>query len=198
MATNQARYEFRIWAKDLSRVKNQLEHLAAPGVPNISVEIYLISSATDKCNAKIRSGLMDIKILINHEKSLEQWQPMLKAAFPLDSRVITTQIFPALELEPPRLARSEYQLDDFLNEIIRADNRITLVNISKERCLFKLNACQAEFAAVAVNTASRHTAAVESVDPEAVIQLTSQLGIAGAVNTSYVREIKSLLANSEA
>jgi len=43
---------------------------------------YLISAATDRCNAKIRNALMDIKIMIGTHRGLEQWKPVLKAGFP--------------------------------------------------------------------------------------------------------------------
>ena len=59
------RYEFRIWAESLSNLQDKLRQLAAPVRTEASKETYLISAATDRCNAKIRDDLMDIKILVN-------------------------------------------------------------------------------------------------------------------------------------
>ena len=48
-------------------------------------ETYLVSRATEKCNAKIRAALMDTKVLVNEDRGLEQWKPVFKAGFPLES-----------------------------------------------------------------------------------------------------------------
>jgi len=85
-------------------------------------------------------------------------------------------------------------MDQFLDEVIGVDRRIVLVKISKERHRYSIYACQAEFAAVTVNNAPRHTVAVESTEPEAVLQVIEQLGLRGLLNTSYVRAIKQILA----
>ena len=77
-----ARYEFRIWAKTLEASRTRLERIATSGKDQTSNDTYLISGATDKCNAKIRKGLIDIKMFIGEDRKLEQWQPALKAAFP--------------------------------------------------------------------------------------------------------------------
>ena len=58
---------------------------------------------------------------------------------------------------------------------------------------FTLKACLAEFSSVTINDVTRETVAVESDDPEAVLQLIRELKIDGATNTSYIREIKQLL-----
>ena len=78
------RYEFRVWAEMLAPLREQLERLASPK-KTVSQETYLVSATTDKCNAKIRADLMDIKILVSEDRGLEQWNPILKATFPLDS-----------------------------------------------------------------------------------------------------------------
>ena len=81
------RYEFRVWADTLASVHEKLGRLAQPKTTE-SQETYLISRATEKCNAKIRAALMDIKVLVNEDRGLEQWKPVLKAGFPLESSVI--------------------------------------------------------------------------------------------------------------
>jgi len=198
MPNDRPRYEFRVWANSLEQLKTKLDHLATPGQPVTSDELYLISRASDRCSAKIRSGLMNIKILVKEDRGLEQWEPVLKASFPLDQAVVNAQIFPYLALERPRLFRASYQMDQFLDEVIGVDRRIALVKISKERCRFAIDACQAEFAAVTISKTSRHTVAVESTEPEAALRLIGQMGIQDLVNTSYVREIKRIVGMPEA
>ena len=187
------RYEFRIWAESLSNLQDKLRRLAAPVRTEASKETYLISAATDRCNAKIRDDLMDIKILINTDRGLEQWKPVLKAGFPLERSVIDAQIFPGLELKAPHLSSVRYGMDEFLHAVIRKQPEIEIVPVSKTRLQFALDACQAEFASTIINILARDTGAVESADPDAVLELIRRLGIEGSPNTSYINQIKQIL-----
>jgi exopolyphosphatase / guanosine-5'-triphosphate,3'-diphosphate pyrophosphatase len=191
MSEIKPRYEFRVWADTLAPVRGRLERLASPK-ETISQETYLVSATTDKCNAKIRADLMDIKLLVAEDRGLEQWNPILKAAFPLESSVVATQVFTSLELPPPVLAKSEYTLDEFLGDVMRAEPKITIVNVSKTRYQFGIGVCAAEYAQITLNGIPRETVAVESVEPDAVLKLVGELGIREA-NSSYIREIKRAL-----
>src|SRR5208283_3089327 len=144
------------------------------------------------CNTKIRAGLMDIKILVQQDRGLEQWNPILKAGFPLDRSVIADKVFPSLELPPPSLLKTEYSLDEFLGEVMQAEPRVCIVEVSKTRYQFNIGACQTEYSRITINKVPRDTVAVESTDPDAVLQLIRELGITEA-NTSYIREIRRVL-----
>ena len=186
-----SRYEFRVWAESLASVQDKLRPMAQPTTAE-SEETYLISSATDKCNAKIRAALMDIKLLVAEDRGLEQWKPILKGTFPLESYVIATQVFPSLELPSPVLSKSVYEVDEFLDHVVRADTRLAVVGVRKTRYQFRIGACTAEYAQITINGVPRDTVAVESVDADAVLQLVRELGITEP-NTSYIREIKRML-----
>jgi exopolyphosphatase / guanosine-5'-triphosphate,3'-diphosphate pyrophosphatase len=185
------RYEFRIWADKPTPVREQLQTLAEPR-EMVSRETYLISSATDRCNAKIRAGLMDIKVLVAEDRGLEQWKPVLKEGFPLTRAAISDQVFPSLEVASPSLAKAEYSLEDFFEQVIRPQPGIAIVEVSKTRYQFGIGVCSAEYAAVTINGAPRDTVAVESIDPDAVLQLVNKLGI-NETNISYIREIKRIV-----
>jgi len=185
------RYEFRMWADDLALVREKLARLAEPKTTE-SEETYLISEATDKCNAKIRAALMDIKVLVAEDRGLQQWSPILKAEFPLESSVIVSTVFPSLELAAPPLPKQAYELNEFLEQMARADGKVAIVGVRKTRYQFRIGVCAAEFARITINDVPRDTVAVESVDGEAVLQLVKELGIAEP-NTSYIREIKRVL-----
>ena len=187
------RYEFRIWAETLTDLRDKLQQRAAPSHAENSPETYLISAATERCNAKIRNDLMDIKVLIGTHRGLEQWKPALKAGFPLDRSVIAAQVFPSLELTAPHLSRAQYAMDEFLSEVIGARPEVAVVAVSKQRVHFSVDECQAEFASATIDGRARDTVAVESADPDAVLQLIRALGIEGAANTSYIREIKQII-----
>ncbi len=187
------RYEFRVWAESVADLRDKLQQLAGPARTEASKQTYLISAATDRCNAKIRNGLMDVKILIGTDRRLEQWKPVLKVGFPLERSVIDAQIFPSLELKAPYLSRVRYAMDEFLDEVIRRQPEIAIVDVSKTRLEFALDACQAEFASTIINNLARDTVAVESADPDAVLEFIRGLGIDGMPNTSYIRQIKEIL-----
>jgi len=186
------RYEFRIWGERLAPFRQQLEKLAQRRETS-SKEIYLVSAVTDECNAKIRAELMDIKVLIAVERGLEQWKPILKAGFPISATAIQEQVFPGLKLAPPTLHRPEYSMDKFFAEIVRAEPKIAVVDVSKTRHQFNIGECAAEYASVMLNHVPRNTVAVESTNPDAVLQLVKSLGI-DQPNVSYIREISRILA----
>jgi exopolyphosphatase/guanosine-5'-triphosphate,3'-diphosphate pyrophosphatase len=192
MIKGPARYEFRVWAQDLAEIRKKL------GDPDLfhkvsSNETYLISRTTDRCNAKLRSAIMDIKVLTHTDRGLEQWEPVLKAGFPLDAAVIASQIFPRLELEAPALSRAQYSIEEFLGEVIGPQAAIVVVDVSKRRVQFNLDACRAEFASVVIKDAALETLAIEALDPEAVLTQSRAVGLNPNSNTSYVRAIKQVI-----
>jgi hypothetical protein len=113
-----ARNEFRVWAENLEEVKNHLQQSGTTIRAGRSQETYLLSAATDECNAKIRHGSLDIKNLIGAKDNLQHWQPVLKARFSVESMILTAQVFPFLKLKPPPFSRWQYQEDEFLNEVV--------------------------------------------------------------------------------
>jgi hypothetical protein len=195
MAELQPRYEYRVWADSLEDVRNNLQRLATALRMETSEETYLISATTDKCNAKIRGGRMNLKALLATEQKLELWKPVLDAEFPLDSSVITGQIFPCLELRAPDLPRPRYSMDEFVGEVIRTQPQIVMVTILKRRERFLLDECLAEFTSVSIGKAAHETAAVESTKPGSVLRLIRQLHIAGIPNTNYIARLKQVLGD---
>src|SRR5581483_2165332 len=103
MADPKPRYEFRTWAQTLAEAMAKLQQWGIPTARDEGDETYLVSASTDRCNAKIRNGLLDMKILLATQRGLELWKPVLKAAFPIDWAIIIEHVFPALELPAPRL-----------------------------------------------------------------------------------------------
>jgi hypothetical protein len=69
--------------------------------------------------------------------------------------------------QKPTLPDAEYILDEFLGDVIRAESRITIMDVSKTRYQFSIRVCAAEYAQVTLNGVPRDTVAVESVDPDA-------------------------------
>jgi exopolyphosphatase/guanosine-5'-triphosphate,3'-diphosphate pyrophosphatase len=191
MAEIKPRYEFRIWSQSLTPLRAKLE-AKAEARETKSQETYLISAATEKCNTKIRAELMDIKVLIDEDRGLEQWRPILKAGFPLSNSAVAEQIFPRLQLTPPALTRVEYTMDEFFREVVQKEPKIAVVEVAKTRYQFNIGVCATEYSNITINKMPRDTVAVESTDPDAVLQLVRELGI-NEPNVSYIREIRRML-----
>ena len=184
------RYEFRVWGETLAPLRVGLERLS-PLRRTESRETYLVSKVTDGCNAKIRAELMDVKVLVAQSRRLEQWKPILKTGFPLESSVVSEIVLSSLKVAPARVTKSAYQLDEFLDLMAHTDG-LVLAAISKTRYQCSVGKCAAEYAQITINDIPRETVAVESTDPDAVLQLVRKLGMT-AENTSYVREIKQVI-----
>lgn len=191
MAEINPRYEFRIWSESLMPLQQKLE-AKAEARETRSQEIYLISAVTEKCNAKIRAELMDIKVLTAEDRGLEQWRPILKAGFPLSNSVIAEQILPSLQLTPPALTMDDYTMEEFFQEVVRKEPKIAVADVTKTRYQFNIGACAAEYSNITINKMPRDTVAVESTDPDAVLQLVRELGI-NEPNVSYIREIRRII-----
>jgi hypothetical protein len=192
MAEIKPRFEFRIWGENCDREHKLLEDLATPAARKESSEIYLISTVTDRCNVKIRSGLMDIKVLNRTERGLELWKPVLKAEFPLEAATICGRIYPTLELAPPAISSGPFTATSLL-DLISRDSRIAIVPVSKNRSQYQIESCTAEFASVKIISESVETVAVESSDPDLLLALLVRLGISNSPNQSYIREIKRVI-----
>src|SRR3974390_438957 len=191
MAEIKPRFEFRIWAETLTQLRQKLEGLAQPK-ETVSQEIYLISALTDKCNAKIRGGLIDIKVLVAEDRGLEQWKPILKAGFPLSQLDIANQVFPSLQIVAPTLVKSAYTYDEFLQRVVRREPKIAVVEVTKTRYQYSIGVCAAEYSQITINGVPRDTVAVESTDADAVLELVGKLDI-HEPNVSYIREIRRIL-----
>jgi exopolyphosphatase/guanosine-5'-triphosphate,3'-diphosphate pyrophosphatase len=194
MPESPPRYEFRIWDDDLAIVKDRLARLGARDRSIESTELYLVPTKTERCNAKIRSGLLDVKRLLLETRGLQQWTPILKAPFPLDTHRFAACLdcLGAGSLTP---SRSTYSEGEFIGELAAA-RLIVLAAISKQREVFQLDECIAEFTVVTVTSlgdAQRHTVAIESSDVDRVIALAAKLDIFRYSNRSYVQELRRLM-----
>jgi hypothetical protein len=190
------RYEFRVWVASLADVKERLEKLSRPQPPEPSRETYIVSDATNDTNAKIRAGVMDIKVLLRSNQNLEQWTPYLKADFPIDTTLIAERIFPVLHVDPPELRRQSFSAEVFVDIVVKPHPRLAAVELGKVRRRYLLGACAAEFIEVEIGGSVLYSVAVESTDPRAVMEAAHELEIDGYTNVSYVRQIKSMLGRA--
>jgi exopolyphosphatase/guanosine-5'-triphosphate,3'-diphosphate pyrophosphatase len=190
MSTVVPRWEWRSFGPGFHSAERSLATLAA-SEPKESDELYLLSPAGG--NVKVRDDLMDIKVRRQVDADgLEQWEPVLKAGFPL-SRADVAQVIAALHSEPTAPKRSSYTLAEFVDEFAGPESAIRAVEVHKRRVRYAIGKCTAELSEVAAGGRSTKTIAVESEDPAAVAAAVRQLGLSGYLNTSYPRGLAALV-----
>ena len=184
MTGSAGRWEWRTFGPGARVAEHGWRDLAPVGTQE-SDETYLLSGAGE--TAKVRDGLMDIKALVEVDShGLEQWNPVMKVAFPLVAADVGAT-FAALGLPAPPLARDAYTLDEFVERAgraSRADPRPVAVH--KRRVRYVINGCTSEVTDVPSTAISGRTVAIESEDEEAVIGAVA-LGGAGGVRQHLLR-----------
>ena len=187
------RFEFRCWARNFGRVEDRLRRLSPCGMIRESAEIYIISAANNENNTKIRDRLMDIKVFVTEREGLEQWNPRMKGEFPMSAAALQSEVFPTFGVDIPPLARDEYALDQYLDEVIRPHPQLTAVRVFKRRFAFTVNDCITEHAEIEINGGGLQTVAVESVDVPAILKAKDMLGLGEYENVNYLRAIKRVI-----
>ena len=109
------RWEWRTFGASFGAADEILAALTPTGVQE-SDELYLLSEDGD--NVKIRAELMDIKALRAVDRhGLQQWEPVLKAAFPLDAAEVAAT-FEALRQPLPTADLTAYSQPELLEELV--------------------------------------------------------------------------------
>ena len=183
------RWEWRAFAGRFGDAQDRLATLAPDQVQE-SDDLYLLSREGED-TVKVRDALLDVKHLERvDDLGLEQWRPVMKAAFPLGAPDVRF-VWAALGLEAPPLGRTAFTLDQLLSEL--CDPRtVHAVRVRKRRRRYTLGGCSVELTAVHVDGRERQTLAVESEHPARVLSTVEDLGLDIQPNTSYPRALRAL------
>jgi exopolyphosphatase / guanosine-5'-triphosphate,3'-diphosphate pyrophosphatase len=142
---------------------------------------------------KVRGGRMDVKELQDvNEDGLEQWKPVLKGSFPLSPDDVGT-VVGALNVTVPALERPEHSLDELLSDLIEPRPELRAVKVHKHREHYTIAGCMAELSEIRTEQGAERTIAVESEDPDAVIEALRELGLAPRRNINLPRGLKALV-----
>jgi hypothetical protein len=93
----------------------------------------------------------------------------------------------------PKFARSEYSLEQYLDEVIHPHPKLTPVCVDKLRFGFTVNGCITEIAHLLINGAAIQTVAVEQEDVNAILKALDQLGLTEFENVNYLWAIKRII-----
>lgn len=190
MAADNPRWEWRTFGSTFGIADSRFAQLQSTGVQE-SDELYLL--APSGANVKIRDALMDIKVLRETSaEGLERWEPIAKQGFPLAAAAIRA-VFAVLDLAAPDLARNDYTLRQFIDDLVSPCPLIQPVTIHKRRVRYRIGDCLSEVTEVRVGNTPARTIAIESEDAGAVVAAVKQMGLEWYLNTSYPRGLQALL-----
>ena len=187
------RFEFRTFARELGAVERRFRELAPVEGIRESSETYIMSRGNNENNTKVRDALMDIKVFVREEQGLEQWNPRMKGAFPMEASALRDDVFPAFGVDMPALERDVYTLEQYLAEVIAPHPGLQAVSVFKRRFAFTINDCIAELGDVWINGARIRTANLESVDVDAILEGMKMVGLEGYENINYLMAIKRVI-----
>ena len=188
------RWEWRAFAPSFADLRGKVGEVADQGL-RTSQEIYIMSRAVDR-NAKIRDGIFDVKLLrqVNAQK-LEQWEPIFKAKFPLGAPDVV-RAWSCWSLPAPKLSRSSYDVEAFLQDLVKSQGLLRAVAVSKVRSGFAYMGCAAEFATVSGQGFALETFSLEHENPQLVVAAVEGLGLDPNANTNYPRALHRALGLS--
>ena len=138
----------------------------------------------------MRGGRLDLKRLQRvDEDGLEQWEPVLKAAFPVAAADVES-VLAALAVEHAP-ERDEYTLEQFLSEL---RPRAALGRGAQAARHVTVGGAMAELSELSTDRGVLRTIAVESEDPALVTAAVRELGLDLRPNVSVPRGLKELFA----
>ncbi len=187
------RFEFRSFGRQFDEAAKRMARLSVPVPEKLwerhSDEIYILSRTNDINNTKIRDGKMDIKTLVQTVNGLEQWNPLMKAAFPISAAVLKNEVFPAFQVTIPEFTEEAYTYDAFI-EMIRQHPGLLAVNVHKQRFAYMVNNTICETGNIYINGAKLVTISSESTSVDDISQTIRAIGLEGVENINYLQAIK--------
>ena len=183
------RWEWRTFGEGFGGAEHRLSALSPEGVKE-SDETYVISSNSE-ASAKVRDGLMDVKERLRVEDGLEQWRPVMKAAFPLPASAVRA-VFTSLGLAAPTLTRDAYSFDQLVHELVDPSPDLLALEVHKRRTHYTLGGCMAELSQIRTNRGASQTIGIESEDPGRVTAVVRELGLDSRPNVNLPRWLKTV------
>jgi hypothetical protein len=192
MEATQPRYEWRAWAERLGDVADRIRAVSDCHERSTTAEVYIVSRAAG-ANPKVRSDRLDLKVLRAVEDGFQQWGVALKVPFPVQARSLDEEVFPLLGVAGLPLLREAYTADQLFDEVVRPHPHLIDVEVKKHREFYSVSGCDAEVVAVTIAGRALHSAAVESVDLDALREARRVTGMNRYENVDYPEMIRRAL-----
>jgi hypothetical protein len=190
------RFEYRTFGQNFDNAAMRMARLSQPVPEKVwertSTEIYIVSRTNDINNTKIRDGKMDIKTFVQNTDGLEQWNPLMKGVFPIKADVLVNEVFPAFQVEMPKLDKDVYTYEEFM-DIIGKHPDLQAVRVFKQRFGYMVNNTICEVGNVIINGAKVVTINSESTEVEDILKTIKDVGLEGVENINYLQAIKRVI-----
>jgi hypothetical protein len=196
MTDTPPRYEFRVFAPDLSLMEARIRTLAPLGRYRESLETYLLVPGRNEVNLKLRDGALELKQLIERRWGLEQWRPGFRLDLPADGRALAGHLKDLVNLGQGLDEGGPQDAEGFVALLAEAQPGVATASLFKKRFGFVLDDCLAEVVEVLINGARLTSVALESERPRAVLALREKLGMDGWDNLSYVLAAERVLGRA--
>jgi len=194
MADTGPRFEFRVFGTSLGMAEQRMRDIAPCESIIETMEIYLLGHriGTDR-NVKIRHGSLELKRLIEHHRGLQRWQPAGQWEFPVARAIVENLLIPAHALSQDHDPTALLSLEDLLLFTAQTATQLVRANVFKRRFRYTLPACRAEFDQLLVNGAAIESIAIESRDPQAILESRSVICLEHLENQSYPLALSRIL-----
>ena len=181
-----ARWEWRAFGPDFATAEAAFASLKPERVEE-SDEVYLLSRDGD-ASVKVRAGRLDVKQLeAVRDDGLEQWRPVLKAAFPLSASEVRL-VLAALNAAGPRPRGA-----DSAAELAASSPELHALRVHKRRAHYTVGSCLAELTTLKTARGATSTVAVESPEPARVAEVVREIGLDTRRNVCVARGLKALV-----
>jgi exopolyphosphatase / guanosine-5'-triphosphate,3'-diphosphate pyrophosphatase len=185
------RWEWRIFGDDFGEPERRIA-AEPPERVGESDEIYGVSLHSD-ASVKLRDERMDVKErLAVDDDGLEQWNPVLKAEFPVTA-ADAAGVFRALGLAVPPLERESYTEQELAAAIRAASSDVRALRVHKRRKHYTVGGCMAEITELDVEGSRTRTIAIEAEDRALVRAAVHDLGFDGLQVVCMARGLKGLV-----
>lgn len=191
---SEPRYEFRIFADDLSGPIARLQRLLGdPGAfdAECSEERYFLSEDLSGHIIKLRGGMLDIKERLEDDGLLQRWRLIAKDPFPVEAARLEELFFGPLHLTPPQPLLPLYDLESF-SAMAASHPGIQTFTVTKKRRRSRVDGILCEIDSVAVGTKTLKSLCCESADPDTLQGFIKLLGIGHQKNQSYLHLLRTL------
>jgi hypothetical protein len=186
------RYEFRRFGEDFAVMRERFAALGDGKKQAPSRETYIVTRLNIESNVKIRAGRLQVKTLRGRLQALEEWARPLDAEFPVSVEEIESIVVPALGLDL-EIGRGGALTEGALLSVLAGQPALATIKVDKQRRLYDLGNCIAEYCELRVGDDKLETIAIETLDAEAAFAVLNKVGLGEAPNESYAEFLQRRL-----
>ncbi len=186
------RYEFRRFGEDFAVIRDRFAALGPGKKQHSSRETYIVTRLNIESNVKIRAGRLQVKTLRGRLQALEEWARPLDADFPVSVEEIESIVIPALGLDL-EIGRGGALTEGALLSVIAGQPALATTKVDKQRTLYDLGNCIAEYCELRIGDDKLDTIAIETLDAEAAFAVLNKVGLGEAQNESYAEFLQRRL-----